>query len=130
MTFPGTITDGKLLLDSKADFTAHLHTLEGRRVEISVEKFVKHRTNNQNRYFHGVVIPVIQQETGEDPEKIKAFLKEKFGAKIVTFDSWIPKPTHLMDTVELTELVEGSRLWANEFLKVNIPDPNEGATAA
>jgi hypothetical protein len=30
-----------------------------------------------------------------------------------------------MDTIEMTELVERSRVWAGEFLKIAIPEPGE-----
>ena len=123
--FQGQITDGKLLLDNKADFTGHLQSLDGKRVEVTVEKYRRKRTVDQNSYFHGVVIPLIAKETGEDPETVKAFLKEKFAAKLPAFKTWIPKPTHLMDTVEMTELVERSRVWASEFLNTTIPDPQQ-----
>jgi hypothetical protein len=39
MNFQGIITEGKLLLDNKPQFQSHLHTLGGKRIEVSVERF-------------------------------------------------------------------------------------------
>ena len=62
--FHGQIVDGKLSLDKADQFKAHLCTLNGRRVEVSVRKITHSRTNSQNRYYWGVVVTEIAQHTG------------------------------------------------------------------
>ncbi len=50
--FHGQIVDGKLSLDKADQFKAHLCTLNGRRVEVSVRKITHSRTNSQNLGGH------------------------------------------------------------------------------
>jgi hypothetical protein len=76
MTFNGTIKEGKLFLDKAEQFRQHLHTFPtGKRVELTVERFVQKRTLPQNAYLHSVIIPMIAKETGQDAETVKGFLK-------------------------------------------------------
>jgi len=123
--FDGTIKDGKLLLDKGPKFREYLSSLNGKRVQVTVEKIKHTRSNGQNRYFHGVTCKVIADRTGTDLEVVKAFLKEQFGAKVFFGNKWVPKPTHLMDTLEMVELCDKSRVWAAEFLNTTIPLPGE-----
>jgi hypothetical protein len=123
--FDGTIKDGKLLLDKGPKFPEYLFSLNGKRVQVTVEKFRQIRSGPQNRYFHGVTCKVIADATGTDLEVVKAFLKENFGAKVFFGNKWVPKPTHLMDPLEMAQLCDGSRVWALEFLNVIIPLPGE-----
>ena len=124
MIFPGTIQSGKLLLDSKADFQSHLHSLEGRRVEVSVEKFRRKRTNDQNRYYW-FILDLISKETGQDPLSLHEAFKFRFSGKITLKGLVIPQSTKTRDTVEFTAYIESIRMWAREFLNMNIPDPNQ-----
>jgi hypothetical protein len=123
--FDGSVKEGKLLLDKGPKFREYLSTLNGRRVQVTVEKFRQIRSNPQNRYFHGVTCKVIADATGTDLEVVKAFLKQNFGAKVFFGNKWVPKPTHLMDPLEMAQLCDGSRLWAAEFLNCQIPLPGE-----
>lgn len=42
----------------------HEWSIEGKRVEVTVEKLKHPHTNSQNRYYHGVVVKTIAQHTG------------------------------------------------------------------
>ena len=69
--FTATIEPGKLSfvgLQMERDFGGYLHTLEGRRVTVTVEKEKRKRSNPLNRYYWGVVLQLIAEHTGEDPE--------------------------------------------------------------
>lgn len=134
--FPGTIKEGKLFLDKPDQFKAHLHTFPtGKRVEVSVEKLTHPRSNGQNRYYFGVVVKEIAQHTGHDPEQVHELLKMKFSPKWHLFyrdesngmptDISIPTSTTRLDTLEFVEYTEKCRMWANEFLGLQIPLPNE-----
>jgi hypothetical protein len=124
MQFTGSIKAGKLLLDRKPDFDAHLHTLEGRRVEVSVEKFKRKRTPNQNAWYWGVVLKEISKETGDDPDSLHIAFKMKFSSHRTLHDLVVPESTKTKDTIEFSEYCERVRQWANEYLHLNIPDPN------
>lgn len=124
MTFPGTIKDHKLLLDSKSEFQSHLHTLEGKRVEVSVEKYRKKRTTDQNAYYW-LVLGYIAKDTGQDPQDLHAAFKMKFSSRVTLKGLVIPQSTTRKDTLEFTEYIESVRQFAREFLNINTPDPNE-----
>ena len=129
--FLGTIREGKLLVDKASQFKDHLHTLEGKRVEVTVERLKHPRTNSQNRYYWGVVVKTIAQHTGHDPEQIHELLKHKFSPKWHfpygegRLTNGIPTSTTRLDTLAFSEYVEKCRMWANDFLNLNIPLPNE-----
>jgi len=124
--FLGTIREGKLFLDKAGQYKAHLQSFPNeKRVEVTVQKLTHPRTNQQNRYFHGVVCKLISDSTGTDLEVVKNFLKGECGAKVFFGNTWVPKPTHLMDTLEMVELCDKAIAWAAEFLGVKIPLPGE-----
>jgi len=126
--------DGKLLLDKGPKFREYLSTLNGKRVQVTVEKIKNSRTTSQNRYYWGVVVKLIAQHTGHDPEQIHELLKQKFSPKwhwntpaTTTPTMSIPTSTTRLDTLEFVEYTEKCRLWANEFLGLEIPLPGEVA---
>lgn len=125
--FLGQVKDGKLSLDKAGQFKDYLHTLNGKRVELTVEKLKHTRTSNQNRYYHGVVVKLIAQHTGHDPEQIHEALKMMFSPKWHLGDKVIPTSTTRLDTLEFVEYTERCRVWGSEFLGLNIPLPGEVA---
>lgn len=134
-TFTGQVNDGRLLLDKSPQFKDYLQTLNGKRIELTVEKLKHPRTNSQNRYYHGVVVKTIAQHTGHDPEQIHELLKQQFAGRWVLFgksatdghtkEFYSPNSTATMDTISFTEYTEKCRLWATEFLGLQIPLPGE-----
>jgi hypothetical protein len=127
--FLGQVKDDKLSLDKAGQFKDYLHTLNGKRVELTVEKLKHPRTNSQNRYYWGVVVHEIAKHTGHDLEQIHELLKQMFSPKWhwagATFNAPIPTSTTRLDTIEFTDYIEKCRLWANEFLGLQIPLPGE-----
>ena len=108
----------------------YLHTLNGKRVELTVEKLKHPRTNSQNRYYWGVVVHEIAKHTGHDPEQVHELLKQMFSPKWhypagLIGAAGIPTSTTRLDTLEFTDYIEKCRLWANEFLGLQIPLPGE-----
>jgi|ERR1035441_1766414 hypothetical protein len=80
--FEGQVNgDGKLLVDKGEKLKQYLAGLNGKRVQVMVEKIKHSRTNGQNRYYHGVVVKLIAQHTGHDPEMIHELLKQMFSPK-------------------------------------------------
>ena len=97
---------------------------------MTVEKLKHPRTNSQNGYYWGVVVKEIAQHTGHDPEQIHELLSLKFSPR------WhfpaegvasIPTSTTRLDTIAFTDYIEKCRMWANEFLGLQIPLPGEVA---
>jgi hypothetical protein len=133
--FDGTIRDGKLLLNKSEQFKQHLAGLNGKQVQVTVEKLKHSRTNGQNRYYWGVVVKLIAQHTGHDPEQIHEALKTMFSPKWHMTTDYepgegmkelsVPTSTTRLDTLKFVEYTEKCRLWANEFLGLNVPLPGE-----
>jgi hypothetical protein len=123
VVFNGSVQDGKLLLDNKPEFIAYLHTLNGKRVNVSVEKQTRRRSNEQNAYYHGVILNMISKETGQDPQSLHEAFKYKFSEKITLKGLVIPQSTRTRDTISFSEYCESIRQWAREFLNLDIPDP-------
>lgn len=92
------------------------------------------RSNQQNRYYHGLVIPVLQhgfKEMGTEVSKqeVHEFLKAKFNYKeLINRDTGeyehIPTSTTRMNKGEFKEFIEKIQRFAAEFLNIEIPDPN------
>jgi hypothetical protein len=132
--FDGTISEGKLLLDKGEKFRQYLHGLNGKRVQVSVEKIKHSRTIQQNRYYFAVVVKLIAQHTGHDPEQIHELLKTLHSPRwhflsgdTFARDRSIPTSTARLDTLEFVDYTERCRAWANEFLGLSIPLPKEVA---
>src|SRR5687767_4803370 len=123
--FLGQVNDGKLSLDKSQQFKEYLHTLNGKRIELTVEKLKHPRTNSQNAYLWGVCYKLIADYTGAEDEEIHAALKFQFSAKRFVGNLVAPKSTAKLDTIAFSEYVEKVRRWAAEELNINIPDPNE-----
>jgi hypothetical protein len=130
--FDGTIKEGKLFVDKPESFKQHLLALNGKRVQVTVEKIKHKRTNNQNQYYWGVVVKLIAQHTGHDPEQVHEALKEMFSPKWYMPESQgtmvgVPTSTTRLDTLGFVEYTEKCRMWASEFLGLNVPLPGEVA---
>ena len=76
--FRGQVVDGKLKLERRDDFAMLIDSLEGKQIELTVRKYARPRSPNQNRYLHGVVIPLIAECCGYEPDEMKSALKYRF----------------------------------------------------
>jgi len=142
-----------LLLDksnegSKQAFWEYLKQLPNKVYLIEVKRYRERRSLRQNRYYHGVVVKMIAEETGMESEEVHEVLKKKFikqrdyalvkseGKYFACFEDtgeMIPsdeleeyykkKGSKDLDTKEFKEYIEKIHIWAANFLGINIPDP-------
>lgn len=99
---------------------------------ITDPELLPRRSNPENRYFHGVVIPIIAEHIGYSGPEMKEILKAKFLSETRVIDTihgpeeieYI-KPTSSLNTVEFEIFLEKIRQWGSIELGVNIPLPNE-----
>lgn len=114
---------------------------KGQRIEITIRKKKKHRSNEQNRYYWGVVVPYILDafiELGNDlqegnPEHLQLihdFLKRRCLPARQVCDAHgveveLTPSTADLSTTEMMEYIERVCLFAAESLNVAIPQPNE-----
>jgi len=99
-------------------------------VEVSIEKRKHPRTNHQNRYYWDVVVKEIAQHTGHDPEQTHELSKQIFPprwhfARMGGTEHSTPTSTTRLDTLAFVEYREKCRMWANEFLGLQISLPGE-----
>lgn len=110
-----------------AKFKQHLLPLKGQLVMVTAEKLRKHRTDDQNRYYRGVVLKLIGDHCGyrgsEELEALHHEMKRRFLPNRGRLN--IPVSTTALNTAEMTEYIENVRRWAAEELQLYIPDPNE-----
>jgi hypothetical protein len=113
-----------------------LEKFEGQEVILTIQKAKKSRSNPQNSFYHGVVIPIMQQalkdagylmtnESVHDMLKLR-FLKESI---LVNEESgeYIEriKSTTELTTTQFAEYILDIQKFAVEYFNVQIPDPNE-----
>lgn len=122
----GKVKDGKFKPDLPQDFKKAFYMLEGLDTEVTVDKKQKIRSNPENRYYRGVVVPLIAETIGEyDEDEVHEMLKIKF---LPIEKEGFPnscKSTTTLTTVEFEEYLSKIRMWASEFLNCYIPLPNE-----
>ena len=133
--FEGDIVDGKLKLfpHVRESISRWCQTFKsGSHVDITIRKHKEKRTNEQNRYYFGVVIPILADQFGYDnPEDIHADLKRLFNpieSKIMPGET-IGGTTTKLSTVEFMaaddSYVERICRWAATEHGVFIPPPEK-----
>lgn len=119
----------KLIMDVIASF-------DGKVIEITIQKKRKQRSNPQNRFYWGLIIPIwrnlLLNEWGEvhTNESTHEFLKMNFGYNERVDESTgeifrSPRSTTENSTVEMEEYHELLRQKAMEMFGAVIPLPNE-----
>lgn len=101
--------------------------------EFIIKRKFKQRSLPANAYFHGVVVPMIAEEIGEEPAETKALLKAMFLSKEKAVagkdNKWemvkIVGRTSKLSTHHFGLFVEKCRQWASSFLGLVIPDPSK-----
>ena len=91
------------------------------------------RSNQQSRYYWGVVIPLISDYTGYTKDEIHEILKHLFLAEMLEIKSKdgeqhkirIAKSTTDLNTTEMEDFLSNIRQWAAMELGVFVPTPNE-----
>lgn len=129
MIYSGKIEGGKFRPFDSKHFLDSIRKLEGKQVEVELRAEKRKRSDRLNRYYWGVVIEYISQETGYTVEEVHDWLKAKFlGHKIVTIAG--EKHPQINSSAELSTddfqkyILEITR-WAGEFLQLTIPEPNQ-----
>ena len=81
---------------------------------ISITPYKAKRSLEQNDRFHKL-IRLLAEETGEDPGRIKEWVKGEFGPMVViqvgSASKTIPKPSSQYDTAEMSEVMDRFEAW-------------------
>jgi len=134
--FHGYVEKGKLSLYNRNGLPEILPTFEGMEVSLTLQERKTERTQKQNRYYWGVVIPLVRMglkelgyrgTTKEATHKLlkSMFLKEELvnesSGEVLTFQG----STANLSTQQFTDYIDEVVQFAAEELSVDIPQPNE-----
>lgn len=132
MIFYGKIQRGAMIVDYTDKYEAFLKTLEGKEVEVDLRKLYRRRSSYQNRWYWGCIIAEIAGYTGYTVDEAHEAMKWMF-LKVTPDDHRLPptvKSTKNLTTMEFADFCESVRLWANENLGLDIPDPTTNGSEA
>lgn len=114
-------------------------TFEGKQVVIKIERFKKKRSTQQNRFYYGVIIPIVQNclkeaghimtsESTHDLIKLK-FLKETLFVNETTGEVIERiKSTTELSTSQFMDLLAEINNFTFEYFGVTLPSPNDDLT--
>ena len=127
-TFAAEVRDDLTLrFINPAKIKQHLLPFKGQIVMVTAEKLRKHRTDDQNRYYRGVVLKTIADNCGyrgsEELEALHQEMRRRFLPKRGCLN--IPVSTTDLNTQEMTSYIEAIRDWAATELGIYVPEPNE-----
>lgn len=127
-----TVQGGKLRIRNRRAFDLALgHFADGSELLVTVERVRATRSQAQNRWYWGVIVKAISEETGYDPLEVHELLKEKFLPRTLALpdkdgvanEFVIGSSTTKLNKVEFGEFCDQVRRWAAECLSIDIPDP-------
>lgn len=130
----GVIVNGELKPVSLVAFRQAIKRFPNEaRVVIRVKVQRPQRSNQQNRYFHGVVIPLFAEHCGYDFDDMKdALALELLPKEVVDVKTGevriVPGHTSDLTTKEFNDLIDRAQRLAAS-MGLDIPSPNEGAAA-
>lgn len=130
--FHGAVRGGQLHIKRKAEFERTIRQMEGSEVELVLRKHRKGRSLSQNSYYWGVVVALLAEHCGYDPEEMHESLKFRFlrthedPVETLHGRTMLPtvQSTTTLNTAEFSEYIEQARRLAAE-MGVVIPSPGE-----
>ena len=124
--FKGVVEGGQLKLDNRELFRSYCKNFDGKDVVVSIveDKPGKLRTLRENKYYWGVVIPILGSNLGYDKDDMHEalkwhFLRDDFGTLPTC------KSSAKLTTTEFEDWMVAVRRWAAVEFGLNIPAPNE-----
>jgi len=126
-TFLFHCQDSILDIDDRERYKKVLQKFNGKDGFITIEPIYKQRTIPENRYFFGVVIPTLINETemfgGWDKIEVYRWLEWKFLNDNPLQRGWVL--IKKLSTKDFEKLMTRIRDWASMDLGAYIPEPNE-----
>lgn len=126
-THHATVDAGRVRFLAPERWQTAVARLNGKRVEVTIRQHRERRSDQQSRYYWGVVVAILADHCGYTPEEMHDSLKLMF-----LRDRANEKPglvrvrsTTALDTREFSEYVDSIKRFAASDLRVYIPDPGE-----
>lgn len=133
-----SVTNGKLIRNRNLILDA-INSYEGKELLITFEKPKKQRSNGQNRFYYGVVLPIVKSclknaghvlsiKQTHDLIKLKflketLFINESTGEVVERI-----KSTTELSTSQFMEFLFEINQFTLEYFNTSIPEPNENLT--
>lgn len=126
MKYQGTIKldNGVLKLVNKAEMLKFAQSLNCKEFTFTLEKKRNKRSNEQNRYYWGVVVPLVLQGLTElgnivNLESTHDFIKSEFNYKEIVNENTgeikkLPNTTTQLSKTEFSEMIERVKQWESE----------------
>lgn len=96
---------------------------------VSIKKKRAQRSTQQSKYYWGVVIAYISEETGYTKEECHQLMQRMFLKYVKDVSDGhsetFVRSTTSLNTLEMTEYIESIRIFALSELGTYIPEPNE-----
>lgn len=130
----GEITEKGLTILDLEHFRSAMRRFPVGMVTISVKVSRPRRSSSQNRYWHGVVVPLFAEHCGYDVDEMKDVLALRLLPKEITDPSTgevltVPGHTSALSTKEFNEPIERAQRLGSE-MGIYIPDPGEVSRVA
>lgn len=132
MHFAGQVsTQGKLTLHERGAFDAACRDLAGQRVVLTLERWTRRRSSQQNRWYWGVIVVLcgrVLSRTRDVPlskDQVHYVLASAFLGCDVTPLGPVPSETKKLTTAQFSTYCETIRAHAASEWALNIPGPNE-----
>lgn len=122
------VKNGKFQWADRERLVKDLLSYEGKEAFISISGARRDRSDDQNRYYWGVVLKIISNETGSDSEDLHEFFKQEFLSKRFKIGNEITNissSTAKLSTREFESYLESIRMFVAQRLEIQIPLPNE-----
>lgn len=125
----GAIVRGVLVLSDRQGFLDAMKRFPECDVSVDVKIEKPTRTSAQNRFYHGVVIPLFAQHCGYDVAEMKDALALHLIPKDITdfqtgVTTTVPGHTSQLTVAEFADLIERAQRLGAE-MGIVIPDPEE-----
>ena len=129
-TFRAIVQEDEIQFRDPAAVLKHIKSLKGKQVTVTIRRWIPPRSDQQNKYWHGVVLPMFADEAGLDLVEAKQVLKMHF------LPIWIGeganriqtcRRTRDLDVGEMSKFTDDCRRLAADMFGLNIPDPSSAA---
>lgn len=136
LKFSGKIEGSKFLPDNPQAFITHVQSYNGKGVSVTVkaQREMKNRSDQENRYYWGVVVRILAEEWGynyhlqTDKFRVHSIIKEQFLVEPIEIKGKMLREevsTAALSTIEFESLMTTIREWASMEFGIYIPLPNE-----
>lgn len=121
----GKVLKGKFIPNDITAFKLSFCKHEGKEVEVTVKRKTTKRSNNQNRYYWGVVIHLLSDVSGYTPDQMHDALRYELLRDKTKVELPIIKSTTELSTIEMEAYLEDCRGLGAQHYGIYIPLPNE-----